>query len=122
MCPSTLRQILSLIAVAFVFPLATAGDLDNAEKAYARKNFLQAAALFRKAAAQGDAAAQFNLGAMYVKGQGMPQNYPEAAARFLQSATQGYALAQNSLGVRYEKGQGVPQNSLRAAALYREAA
>jgi uncharacterized protein len=117
-----LRKTLIALAFAFANFSALAGDLEDAEKAYARKDFAQAIALYRKAATQGDAAAQFNLGTMYAKGQGIAQNYQEAAALFLQSATQGYALAQNSLGVRYEKGQGVAQNPARAAALYREAA
>ena len=114
------RPLLLITAIAS-FP-ANAGDLEDAEKAYARKDFTQALTLLRKAAARGDAAAQFNLGTMFAKGNGVPQNYQEAATLFLQSATQGYALAQNSLGVRYEKGQGVPQNLPRAAQLYREAA
>jgi TPR repeat protein len=35
----------------------------------------KAAKWFRKAAEQGDAQAQYNLGLMYDKGQGVPQNY-----------------------------------------------
>ena len=101
---------------------AIAGDLDDAAKAYSRKDFANAAALYRKAATRGDATAQFKLGTMFAKGQGGPQDYREAASWFLKSAAQGYALAQNSLGVRYERGQGLPQDPARAAALYREAA
>ena len=37
-----------------------------------------AAAWYRKAAEQGDANAQFNLGLMYAKGQGVPQDYAAA--------------------------------------------
>ncbi len=118
------RRVSGAIAFgcALAMPTAHASELQDAEKAYARKDFGPALVLFRKVAAQGDAAAQFNLATMYAKGQGVPQNYAEAAAWFLKSATQGYAPAQNSLGVRYEKGQGVAQNPARAAALYREAA
>ncbi len=121
---SLFRCVVGAIVVgcALVIPVAHAGELQDAEKAYARKDFGQALALFRQVASKGDAAAQFNLATMYAKGQGVAQNYVEAAAWFLKSATQGYALAQNSLGVRYEKGQGVAQNPTRAAALYREAA
>ena len=38
----------------------------------------QAVAWYRKAADQGHAAAQFNLGAMYDNGRGVPQDYVEA--------------------------------------------
>ena len=116
------RQL--FIPFAIMYAIAgtlAAADIKEAEKAYARKDFAHALTLFRKAATAGDAAAKFNIGTMYAKGQGVAQNYAEAVAWFLQSATQGYAPAQNSLGVRYEKGQGVTQDLARAAALYREA-
>lgn len=111
-----------LLACLLACQSVAAGEVEDGEKAYARKEFSQAVELFRKAATRGDAAAQFQLGTMYVRGHGVPQNFQEAAAWFLKSALQGYALAQNSLGVRYEKGQGVTQSAERAAALYREAA
>ena len=41
-------------------------------------NYVEAAFLFRKAAEQGDGDAQFNLGLMYAKGKGVPQDYVEA--------------------------------------------
>ena len=54
----------------------------------------------RAAAAQGQADAQFNLGQMHEKGQGVPQNYAEAMRCYKQAADQGSAPAQFSLGVR----------------------
>ena len=100
----------------------SAGDIEDADKAYARKDYSRAITLYRKAAAQGDAIAQFKLGGMYARSEGVPQNHREAVSWFTQAAAKGYAPAQNSLGVRFKKGQGVMQNSARAAALYREAA
>ena len=44
---------------------------------------------FRKAAEQGDAEAQFNLGAMYAKGEGVPEDYVRAFAWFNLAAAQG---------------------------------
>ena len=41
---------------------------------------------YRKAAARGDAAAQFNLGVMYFHGQGVPQDYVQAHLWFNLSA------------------------------------
>ena len=38
----------------------------------------EAAAWYRRAAEQGDADAQFGLGAMYAEGRGVPQDDPEA--------------------------------------------
>src|SRR4029077_12512676 len=56
------------------------------------QDYAEAAKWYRKAADQGFAEAQSNLGAMYAKGQGVPQDYVEAykwfdlaAARFAAS-------------------------------------
>ena len=48
---------------------------------------------FRKAAEQGLAKSQFNLGVMYANGQGIPRNYIKAYAWFNLAASQGYADA-----------------------------
>ena len=42
------------------------------------QNYAEAVKWYRLAADQGDASAQFNLGVMYDKGQGVPQDYAEA--------------------------------------------
>jgi TPR repeat protein len=67
-------------------------------------------AALKKKAEQGDASAQFNLGAMYSSGQGVPQDYKEAVIWYRKAAEQGYANAQALLGVVYGLGQGVPQD------------
>jgi hypothetical protein len=66
------------------------------------------------AADRGDAKAQNNLGLMYDKGKGVPQDYAEAAWRYRLAADQGNADAQNNLGRMYAKGQGVPQDYVQA--------
>ena len=42
------------------------------------QNYAEAVKWYRKAADQGDARAQFNLGIMYAKGEGVPQDYVQA--------------------------------------------
>ena len=74
------------------------------------------------AAKQGDAEAQNNLGLMYVKGSGVPQNYAEAAKWFRKAAEQGFAPAQYNLGIIYQVGKGVPQNDAEAVKWYLKAA
>jgi len=69
---------------------------------------------YRKAAEQGNAAAQFNLGVMYDNGQGVPQDRAEALQWFRKAADQGSASAQFNVGVAYLKGQGVPQDYVEA--------
>ena len=45
----------------------------------------------RRAADQGDASAQFNLGLMYATGRGVPQDAVEAVAWWFKAATKGLA-------------------------------
>jgi TPR repeat protein len=52
------------------------------------------------------AAAQFNLGFLYATGVGVPQNYTEAGRWYWLAAQQGYAEAQHNLGYLYHVGQG----------------
>jgi len=52
----------------------------------------------RPLAEQGHAVAQFSLGVMYRKGQGVSQNYKTAAKWFRLAAEQGDAAAQFNLG------------------------
>ena len=63
-----------------------------------------------QAAAQGNAAAQFNLGVMYENGQGVRQDYVQAVQWYRKAAEQGDAQAQYNLGVMYDNGQVVRQN------------
>ena len=78
----------------------------------------QAVQWFGKAAAQGNAAAQYNLGGAYEHGNGIAQDYTQAAQWYRQAAQQGDAFAQNSLGDLYANGRGVPRSKVVAYALY----
>ena len=93
---------------------AYAGPKEDAKAAYSRKDYATAVSLYRLAATQGDAEAQYNLGLMYDKGQGVVQDHKEAVKWYRLAAAQGDAKAQNNLGVMYDLGQGVIQNYVRA--------
>ena len=62
---------------------------------------------YRKAAEQGHAAAQNNLGLIYGKGRGVPQDDAEAVKWFRKAAEQGYAPAHYNLGEMRRQGRGV---------------
>jgi localization factor PodJL len=76
----------------------------------------------RAAAANGDAAAEFEIATRYADGRGVPQSLHEAAAWFERAAHRGLAPAQFRLGGLYEKGTGVPKNLDTARRLYIAAA
>jgi uncharacterized protein len=71
-------------------------------------------AMFTKAANQGIAMAQFNLGVMYYEGQGVPQDYKQAVFWYRKASDQALATAQYNLGLSYFKGEGVPQDYVEA--------
>ena len=69
---------------------------------------------YRKAAEQGHADAQYNLGVMYYKGHGIARDYKAAAELCRNAAEQGDVNAQYLLGLMYYKGQGLSQNNIEA--------
>ena len=68
----------------------------------------------RKAANQGNAKAQFNLGMMYAAGTGILQDGVKAAYWFRKAAKQGNAKAQYQLGLMYASGKGIPRDDIQA--------
>jgi hypothetical protein len=70
----------------------------------------EAALWYGKAAQQGDARAQLNLGWMYEDGVGEDQDYAKAAQWYRQAADQGEPMAENNLGWLFKKGWGVPKD------------
>ena len=76
----------------------------------------------QKAANQGDAAAQYNLGYMYSKGEGVRQDDAKAVEWYQKAANQGDANAQTNLGVMYINGEGVQQDDAKAVEWFTKAA
>ena len=68
----------------------------------------EAVAWFRKAAEQGFAEAQNNLGWMYSQGKGLAKDEAEAVRWYRKAAEQGLARAQHNLGVMYREGPSRP--------------
>ena len=69
-------------------------------------------------AEQGNAAAHYELGVMYAKGKGVPQDDKTAVQWYRLAAEQGFASAQFHLGVMYANGRGVPQDHKTAVKWY----
>ena len=76
----------------------------------------------RTAAEQNDATAQYFLGQMYRKGEGVDKNAGEALRWYRKAAEQGNAPAQYNLGWMYDAGEGVAQDVSEAVKWYRKAA
>ena len=92
----------------------------------ADKDFTLSAKWYRKAADQGHAMAQYNLGVMYSKGQGVEKDEVEAMKWYRKAADQGLADAQYNLGCMYhngyDNGQGMVQDQAEATSWFHKAA
>lgn len=90
--------------------------------AYDRSDFETAYREWLPLAEQGHADAQYKLGLMYLRGNGVPEDKATTAKWFRLSAEQGFADAQAMLGWMYYKGDGIPQDYAEAVKWCRLAA
>jgi uncharacterized protein len=97
-------------------------SIEAAEAAYENGNYRKVLQVARPLAEQGDARAQFLLGRLFSRGQGLPLDEGEAVKWFRRAADQGNSEAQFVLGNMYARGKGVPQDNAEAAKWYRAAA
>ena len=105
---------LACVVLAATAPATTAGEPSRENIGVPDEG--EAVSSVRKAAEQGDAAAQFNLGVMYDRGEGVPQDDGEALLWYRKAAEQGHAAAQFNLGNMYRYGRGVPDDYIQAYA------
>jgi TPR repeat protein len=89
---------------------------------YIAGNFDEAFVWCERAAHSNLAWAQYNLGLMYRKGEGVTQSNAEAAHWYRLAATQDFPEAQQKLADLYYLGEGVSLNYKQAAEWYRKAA
>ena len=79
------------------------------------QNFAEGLKWLRLAANQGYVLAQYKLGGIYHRGEGVPQDYFEAMNWYRLAADQNNADAQYDLGLIYAEGVVVPQDYVEAA-------
>ena len=104
-----------ILIISLLIPgLAVAEPFEDATKAYNRGDYETAYRLIKPLAEQGLPEAQVNLGLMYDRGQGVPQDFAEALKWYRKAAEQGFAEAQTNLGIMYYTGQGVPKDYVLA--------
>lgn len=82
-----------VLSLSFAAPVL-AGPLEDGQAAYAGGDYATALRLLRPLAAHGRAEAQFFLGLMYMKGEGVPQDYAQAHKWFTLAASQPSAVQQ----------------------------
>jgi TPR repeat protein len=85
------------------------------------KDPVEAVKWYRKAAEQGIAEAQNNLGVCFMNGEGVAKDPVEAVKWYRKAAEQGHANAQNNLGECFMNGQGVAKDLEEAAKWFQKA-
>ncbi len=109
-----LRGVFVLVlALALPAPVLAA-DFQAGLDAAGRGDYVTALKEWRPLAEQGDSDAQYNLGVLYDKAYGVPQDFAEAAKWYRLAAEQEHAYAQRSLGLRYAVGKGVTEDYVQA--------
>lgn len=116
------KRVILLLLLALSVQPAWA-DFNDGVVAYMMGQYDKAYNTMRSLAETADHAyAQYYLGMMYLKGQGVKQDYGKASEWFRKAAEQRIPQAQYKLGMLYFKGEGVPRDYERAYAWYRVAA
>ena len=119
---SKLAGLALIAALCAGFTLGLTACTDERARTGAETPSAEAVKWYRKAAEQGNADAQYNLGVMYDHGRGVPQDDAEAVGWYRKAAEQGYAKAQFNLGNMYITGLGVPLDYAQAHMWYNLAA
>lgn len=102
--------------------LGAMGDWYEKGSSGLTKDEAEAAKWRRRAAEQGGANAQYNVGIMYNNGKGVTADTREAMKWFRRAAAQEIPNALYMVGYMYANGRGVPKDNAEAAAWYRKAA
>ncbi|MFQ5618655.1 MAG: tetratricopeptide repeat protein [Rhodospirillales bacterium] len=116
------RAVLLAAALFLVAASAVRAGYDEGMAAYQRGDFVTAANEFLPLARDGDVRAQRNLGYLYEKGKGVPQDHREAVSWYRKAAEKGDPKAQFNLAIMYFNGDGIVRNYRQAAAWFRKAA
>ena len=111
---------LALTAVQWAGPARA--DFKAGVDAYDRGDFLAAYEEWLPLARGGDLAAQRNIGHLYRRGQGVPQDAAVAVNWYTRAAEAGLARAQANLATMYLRGEGVRRDERAAAAWFQRAA
>ena len=120
--PISFRFAIALVLSIVCLAAPAWADFKAGENAYRRGDYATALREWQPLAKQGHAVAQYNLGLLYAKGQGVPKDDAQARQWHEKAAVQGHADAQVNLGSLYDYGRGGPQDFKMAVRWYRRSA
>jgi TPR repeat protein len=119
-----------LLAVALAMPGAPVHAADSVDETavadalvlYGQGRFVEARRAFEPPATAGIASAQYHLGLLYARGEGVALDFTQAADWFTRAAEQDHGHAQFILGHMYARGEGLPRNLVQAHVWFSAAA
>lgn len=115
-----------LAALLALFLLATPtlaeGTLEEAIAAYDAGDYEKAYALFLPLAEAGDAEAQYSIGFMLARGEGVPENEADGIVWLEKAVAQGHVKASFIIGLLYTNGSQTPENRELAVLYFERAA
>jgi TPR repeat protein len=105
-----------------LFCLSSRADFESGLKAYNAGDYAAALREWQPLADQGAPHAQYNMGLLYARGEGVGRDFAKAADYYRKAADQGIVEAEYNLGVLYSNGQGVPKDDAEASKWFLKAA
>ena len=117
-----MRYLFFILSLCLIIAPLAWGDYQDGRKAYNQGDYATALKELRPLAEQGHAGAQYFMGYMYYKGQGVDQDGEEAVKWLRMAAEQGDVKSQVRLGVMYRLGLTVLKNYEEAEKWLRMAA
>jgi uncharacterized protein len=111
-----MKGLLKYVALALLSSIAnySVADLQAAQEAYDRKDYVAAYKEFLALAESGDGLAQSSVGVLHDNGQGVPRDYDKAIFWYRKSADQGNQFGQFNLGTMYWFGNAVEKDWIEA--------
>jgi len=109
------------LLLALLGPGLTRADLAQGLDAAAKEDWPTAYREFKESALRGNGNAAVNLGNLYMRGLGVPQDYGQARVWYEKAALESNPIAEAKLGVMYYVGLGVEENRTRAAEWFQKA-
>lgn len=112
---------------ALLLPMLLAGPVlgqsyEKGLQAQSEADYVMALRIFRPLAEKGHTGAQYSLGLMYERGDGVPQDHAKAFELWKRGAGKGDTVIQEALGERYREGRSIRRNYAEAMKWYRKAA
>jgi hypothetical protein len=99
---------------------ADCGRFSNIDQCGFAKDYPQAITLYSKACNAGIADGCWNLGRLYLNGNGVAEDYSQALTLYTRACVAGSADGCSSIGLVYQKGYGVQKDKAKAREFYRK--